>query len=49
MIVSLVPRPRAASSPGSWREGIGMSHDDPTFREMREAVEKRRESEKDRS
>ena len=47
MIVTLVPRPTTAPAPGSWREGIGMFNDDPTFREMVEAVEKSREAEKD--
>jgi len=48
-IISVVPRPRNGSAPGSWREGIGMFHDDPTFRELVEAVERSREAEKDRS
>jgi hypothetical protein len=48
-IVSVAPQPRNGSAPGSWRKGVGMFHNDPTFREMVEAVEQSREAEKDRS
>jgi hypothetical protein len=48
-VVSIVTRPRNPSSAGSWREGIGTLHDDPVFREVVEAIEMRREAEKDRS
>src|SRR4051812_44137469 len=42
-IVSVVPRPRIASSTGSWWEGVGMFHDDPTFKELCDSVEASRE------
>jgi hypothetical protein len=47
--ITIVPRPKKESSPGSWREGIGMFQGDPVFLEMMEAVERSREAEKDRS
>jgi hypothetical protein len=49
MVVSVVPRPGKQATVGSWREGIGMLHGDPIFREVCEAVERSREAEKDRS
>src|SRR6516165_6837192 len=44
-IVSVVSRRRDGSAPGSWRGGLGMFHDDPTFPEVVEAVERSREAE----
>jgi len=49
VIVSVVPRPRIASITGSCWEGVGMFHDDPTFKELCDSVEASREAEKDRS
>jgi hypothetical protein len=48
-IVSVGPRTRNGPTLGSWRAGLGMFQDDPTFAEMMEAVERSREAEKDRS
>jgi hypothetical protein len=48
-IISVNPWPRNDSAPGSWRQGLGMLQDDPTFHEVVEAVERSREAEKDRS
>src|SRR4051812_31612975 len=46
MEVTVVPQPKNAAGPQSWRDLMGGFHDDPAFEEMMQAVQAARDAEK---